>query len=142
MVNSSKTKTFFCILLAWLLISIFNVFYNLFKSISEIKTWFPLSDYQKRQMIFGDLYPFLFFVGANSSKNSNILIYSNDVKTFYLSIYYLYPRTVTVVDNEKDFKEELNSKKFKYVAIYKNSYKPNTYRLSALMRGIGGLYTK
>jgi hypothetical protein len=140
--NLYRARLFFFILLTWFLLSIFNVFYNIFKSLTEIRNWLPLSDYEKRQVIFGDLYPFLFFVGANTAKNSDILVYSNDIKTFYLSIYYLYPRIVTVVDNENDFNKRLNSGKFKYVAIYKNSYIPNSYRLSALMPGIGELYTK
>jgi hypothetical protein len=142
MANSYKIKILSCILIIWFIMSVFNVFYNLLKSVSEVKIWFPLTDYEKRKMIFGDFYPFLSFVSANSAKNSNMLIYSKDVKSFYLSIYYLYPRAITIVDNKNDLNSKLSNGEFKYVAIYKNSYKPIAYRLSATLPGIGELYLK
>jgi hypothetical protein len=122
--------------------SVFNVFYNLFKSVSEIKIWFPLSDYEKRQMIFGDLYSFLVSIASVSAKNSDILIYSKDVKTFYLGIYYLYPRKITIVDNKSDFDIYLNTKKFKYIAVYKSALKPISYLGVVVIPKIGEIYNR
>lgn len=139
--NSFKEKTLYILIIIWVSLSIFYVLYNSVKAFSEIKNWIFLTDFEKKQEIFGDIYLFLVFVGNNTENNSNILIYSQDVKTFYLGAYYLYPRLIAVVDNKKDFNLRVNSGNFKYAAVFNSGIKPEKYK-SVISDSLGSIYKK
>lgn len=120
---------FLFLIAAWFILSVIFTLYNAVKSVSEIKQWYPLSDSQRRYKIFGNLYSFLIFLDSKTQKNSKILVYSKDVRTYYLGIYYTYPRTIYVVDNKKIFYKSLSSHKFDYIAVYGNLVLPDKYTL-------------
>src|SRR5882724_6103981 len=92
----------------------FNVVYNSVKTISEVKEWTPLSDTQKRHKIFGDLYDFLILVKTYTKNDDHILIYAKDgekYQTYFLSIYYLYPRRITSTVDNNEFIQVAKNKK-------------------------------
>ena len=107
---------FYILILLWVLISFFDVCYNSIKFISEAKYWLPLSDTQKRNEIFGDIYNFIIFVEQSTPERSNILILSNDDKAYYLGRYYLYPRNISVSVNSEDFLNIAKQGNFEYLA--------------------------
>lgn len=111
-------------LLLFLLISlsILSVFININKSFSEFKTWGHLTDFEKRNKIFGDTYDYLLFIDKNSNNENKVLIYSEDIQAPQLARYYLYPVLVDVVED----KEELiiNSRNKEYNLLFSFNYKP------------------
>ena len=141
-------KKFFLSLLIfiWIISGFFNVFFNSFKSISEIREWVPLSDYEKREKIFGELYPFLNFVEKNTLPESNILIFSSDIKTHYLAIYYLYPRITYDTYSEKELNDLTKKRKYTYIALFKEEKHISGYeKITTLTKDkkyVGTLYKK
>ena len=109
---------FIFLIFLWILLSFFNIFYNLKKTVSEIHEWGSLSDNQKRNKIFGYSHDFFTIIKDHTEKDTKILIFSKDTKTHFLSIYYLYPRRITSTDNEKDFLKLVRTKKYQYIAAY------------------------
>lgn len=105
----------------WIVFSLVSVVYNTLKIFPETKQWFFLSDLQKRQQIFGDIYDFLVFIEKNTSYNSDVAILSADVKTHYLSLYYLYPRKIVDTSTQSRLSTLATSKKITYIATYNNS---------------------
>jgi hypothetical protein len=79
------------LLLLWIGISVVRTFYNASKLVTEERKWYFLSDEQKRALEFGDPHYFLRFVQAHTKEGSNILFFTDDSQTYYLSRYYLYP---------------------------------------------------
>ncbi|MBI2031153.1 MAG: hypothetical protein HYT08_00920 [Candidatus Levybacteria bacterium] len=126
---SLKRKILLLLLLIWIVLSFLSVFYNAVKSVSEAKAWLPLSDSEKRQKIFGNLHPFFIFIKTHTEKNSNILIFSDDAKTYYLGIYYLYPRIIYTTENIKEFSFLAKTLKYDYIAIFNNNFSGNNYKL-------------
>ncbi len=120
--------------------------YNLVKSISEAKQWLVLTDQQKRYEIFGDLYLFFQLIGQHTKNNSHVLIYSQDTRTFYLSVYYLYPRNIVVSSDKKQFAALAKSHTFDYIALYDAKMPLINYKkiavLSPQLKNVGELYKK
>ncbi len=104
----------------WIILAFFNVFYNSWKTISEVREWAPLSDSQKRHKLFGDLYDFFVLIKNHTGTKDHVLIFSNDGRTHFLSIYYLYPRIIESTNDDKRFIELFRSKKFTYIASFDN----------------------
>ena len=119
--KTASTKFFFLILFLWILFAFFSVLYNSTKAISEIIIWGSLSDDEKRHKIFGNLHDFFIFINTHTESDSDILIYSHDVKTHYLGIYYLYPRRIITIDNNKDLLAFEKTGKFHYIAVYNDT---------------------
>lgn len=103
----------------WITFAILNVFYNIGKTIPEIKEWIFLSDDAKRQKLFGDIYAFYVFVNNHSEKNAKILFFPKDEMSFYLARYYLYPRIITRVDDEKKLQQLASMKTYSYIVSSK-----------------------
>jgi hypothetical protein len=142
-----RNKLLLLLFTGWILLAVFDVFYNSVKSVSEFKTWFFLSDVQKKQMIFGDLYDFLIFIGDYTQKSDHILIYSKDVRTFFYGAYTLYPRIISVADNNPDFTKLIGKTKFDYVVLYDDKQNFNGYQLiasysSKISKDFGGIYKR
>ena len=122
MAVSHKKKTIlFIVVFFWVVFSVFNTLFNTAKSYSEVKEWAYLSDTQKRHKIFGNIYDFCIFLNENTPKDAEILVYSNDVKTYYLCLYYLYPRSLYVADDKKQFNDFVQKKRYKYIATFNSS---------------------
>jgi hypothetical protein len=128
-------------IILWAILSFFYVFYNILKFTTEAKTWLPLSDYQKRQKIFGNIYDFLFFVQSNTEEKSSVLIFAKNDLASLLGRYYLYPRSIEVVSNLSSFQLVKSQKKFNYTAFFNSSVKKenchliNSYYLGKLDYG-------
>ena len=120
---------FITLLSLWILLSIFNVLYNTKKAISEYHEWAHLTDSEKRHKIFGDFYDFLILIQSHTKPTDHhILIYSDDVKTHFLGIYYLYPRDFVDTNNKESFLKFANTKKFNYIAEYDHDIPLNDYK--------------
>ena len=113
-----KVKILLTLMSIWVILGFLNVFYNTYKTISEAKQWLFISDQEKRYKIFGDLYTFFIDINKDTPNNTHVLIYSKDVRTFYLGIYYLYPRIISTVDSIDKFTVLTTSKNYNYIAIY------------------------
>lgn len=140
-----KNKILLSIISIWIILAVFGVAYNCVKSVAEIKTWAFLSDAQKKEMLFGDLYDFLVFIEKHTNKNAHILIFSKDVRTFYYSIYNLYPRIISVATNKQDLAKSLAKTKYDYVVLYDQNASVSGYKLEAsysskLTKDFGGIY--
>jgi hypothetical protein len=92
----SRSTFLFVLLGVWALLAIGSVGYNAVNTVSEVKNWYFLTDTQKREKLFGDLYTFFTFIDKNTPADASILIKSFDVRTFFLGRYYLYPKKITV----------------------------------------------
>ncbi len=130
-------KKIFIILIAlWTLTSIAAIFLNAFKLRSEVKEWVFISDQEKRYKIFGDLYHFFIFINENTD-NEKILIVSNDVRTFYLGAYYLYPKKVEVI-SEKEIDKFMHFENYKYVALFNIERKIKGFRIQKIEKSKRG----
>jgi hypothetical protein len=119
------------LLILWIVLAIFNIAYNSIKTVPEFNEWAPLSDTQKRQKIYGDFYTFLLLVKNNTQSNDEIFIYNNDSdkwKTFFQSVYYLYPRKITSTIDAIEFKKQITSKRFIYVAAFNSPIESRDYQ--------------
>lgn len=120
-------KTFlFVLLVAWGILAIGSVGYNAVNTVSEVKNWYFLTDTQKREKLFGDLYTFFTFIDKNTPEDASILLKSFDVRTFFLGRYYLYPKKITVVESSKDIKAQVSPQ---YVASFGSPMKLQDYVL-------------
>lgn len=130
----------------WIIIGFFNVLFNSVKSVTEIRQWVPLTDSQKREEIFGELYPFLIFINDNTAPESEIFIFSTDIKTHYLAIYYLYPRVTADTDSEEELRKVIEEKEYKYIALFKERRVINGYKSIATFadkgKYMGSLYQR
>ena len=57
--KSLKEKILLIFIVLWSTLAFLFVFYNASKAVSEFKEWTFLSDTEKRQKLFGELYKFL-----------------------------------------------------------------------------------
>jgi hypothetical protein len=111
-------KVLYFLVIFWVFLSVFNIFYNVKKTITEIQEWSVLSDNQKRHKIFGDLYDFFIQVNKYTEPNAKILVSSNDGMTSGIGRYYIYPRMLIWPREEKKFKELVKEKKISYIFSY------------------------
>lgn len=125
--KSATMKGFQLLLFAWTFFAISSVGYNVIKGGIEYNEWWHLTDSQKRQKIFGNIFIFLSFIDDNTQKTSEILLFSQDIKTYYLSKYYLYPRIVTTTTDKNKIIPLLKSRKFSYVALHTSKLLPSNY---------------
>lgn len=125
---------------AWVVFALISIGYNTIKIGTEYRQWGNLTDTEKRQKIFGSIYTFLFFIHANTEKSSKILVYSQDIKTYYLSKYYLYPRIVTTTADKNKITSLIKSGKFSYLALYNTTHEQNNYYTLLKKNKFGSLY--
>ncbi len=102
----------------WIVLAFFSISYNSVKSISEYKEWGTISDTQKRQKIFGDLYDFYLLIDSHTEKNAHILLYASDMMPYFVERYYLYPKIITFTSDTSELTKFIESRKFKYIALY------------------------
>jgi hypothetical protein len=113
-----KKGILFLLIILWISLAGISVFYNSLKTISEIRVWVSLSNSQKLQKIFGPSYEFSIFIDANTSRNSNILFYSNEGMPYFYARYYLYPHRLYWYQNGVEYVMSRYPKQFDYVAFY------------------------
>ncbi len=106
------------LLFFWICLATFNVFYNSIKTVYEIKDWYPLSENQKLEKIFGPTYEFSAFVNDNTPENSKISFYSQEGMPFFYARYYLYPRHVYWQQDTVEYVKDRYPKEFDFVALY------------------------
>ncbi len=139
-----KKRNFLFVLLSfYCFIAVGIVGYNIVTTVSEIKDWYFLTDIQKRHKIFGNLYDFFTFIDKNTPENAKILIVSSDVRTFFLSRYYLYPKKIIVLSSPKDISDLKIA--YEYIASYGMPLSLNEYSLiltCGAKDGKGFLYKK
>lgn len=146
----SKTNfgnLFFILLLsAWILVSLLSIFYNAQKSISEAKQWIPLTDSQKKYLIFGDMYSFFTFIKGNTAQTATVLLYPHTEEMFYRGIYELYPRKTFTAKNSTELINKIHTQEPLYVATYDSKIEMSGYEEIASFSGkqnnYGILYKK
>src|SRR6266550_146057 len=104
-VQLTKIKILLFLVILWVIIAFFNVTYNTIKSVSEAKQWMFLTNQQKQTKIFGDITNVFITINNDTNKNARVLLFTKDNMLFYLSRYYLYPKKVIWISEEKDFKK-------------------------------------
>lgn len=123
------------VLVIFIVLSLLRTGNNIAKLYTEERTWFFLTDYEKRVKLFGNLYVLINKLERTIPKNETVLLISDDKRAHYLSRYYLYPRKI--VDISVTDLETIERDKFKIVAIYFNNKRligaipkslPHTYR--------------
>jgi hypothetical protein len=130
--NVSLKKFIFVILIGfWIFIAFFNVLYNSFKTVSEIKEWVPLSDSQKRYETIGDSYNFSAFINAHTQSNAKILFYSETGLPYFYARYYSYPRKLYWYENNDPSIKSTRPKKYDVIAFYDMRTSLNGYTLLA-----------
>jgi len=112
-----RTKLLYLLLIFWIIISIFDVGYNFIKLFSEAKFWVPLSEFQKRHEVYGNIFDFTIFVEKHTDNKSSILIYSKDDKAFFLGRYFLYPRSIKVVSDKVKINQAIKEANYNYIAL-------------------------
>jgi len=128
----------------WIIIAAFRTFYNFSKLYTEEKDWYMLTSEEKRGKYFGDTHYFLRFLDSSTAKNSSIFFITDDLKSYYLSRYYIYPKKeIYGLHDLIDGRQTL--KNYDYIAIYpvstslQNQTKDlldwNKYELSATYSG-------
>ncbi len=120
----------------WFAISVARLVYNYIKIYSQEKNWIFKSIDEKKELMFGDVYPAMQFIAQNTPLSARIVIVMANPKIeprlHYLSQYYLYPRRVSIsqkIIHEKNIQyqvlyiknEDLNLKKVKEVSGNKKS---------------------
>jgi hypothetical protein len=145
--KTATSKILFFLITLWIILSCVNIFYNAGKSISEIKEWGFLSDSQKRQKIFGDLYSFIKLVDEKTNTNARILIISNENAPYYLARYYLYPKKVYSLSESNFIQEVDKQKKIEYIVSYNKNIFLNNYKKIASFKqpasnNYGSIYIK
>lgn len=133
--------------IVWVGIATLRTIYNTSKIFTEEFKWLSLSDEQKRAKQFGDIHYFLRFVQKHTSPGSNILFFTDDGKTYFLSRYYLYPtKRMGKLDN---YLWDAKNISYDYYMVYPANHKEllkevtkrndvNTFKKTALYHGING----
>lgn len=109
-------KVLLLLLSVWIFVSLTRTFYNLSKTYTEEKNWIGLTDEQKRGKFFGDTHYFLRFLDSHTSNKSQILLFTNDLRTHYLGRYYLYPSKI--IGEHDTFLWYPKKDIYDYIAIY------------------------
>lgn len=113
-----KKIIFFILVFFWISLSVFNVFYNSTKTLSEIREWGPLSEDQKRLKLFGASHEFSVFINAHTTPNTKILFYSETGMPYFYARYYSYPRHLYWYQNNSEYVKSKYPEHFDYVALY------------------------
>lgn len=122
-----KRNIFSVLIFIWIVLAAFSIVYNIGKSVSEVREWGSLSDRQKRQKLFGDLYDFFIITNENTPKDATMLFYSKERFEYYIGRYYVYPRKIIIIDNRNTFITRASEKKFPFLLLYNNDIQIDGY---------------
>ncbi len=124
-------KVFLSLFFLWIILSILTLPYNALNTVLDIKSWFFLTDNQKREKIFGDTYDYIYFINSKTPKNSNIYIFSKDGKIGLIARYFLYPRKLYVTKDDSNLINLLKHESFDYISLYDKEKIIQNYKLFA-----------
>lgn len=122
-----RKKILLLFITVWFLFASFSVIYNSTNTISEIQNWYVLSDTEKRQKIFGDLYDFFVFVKHHIPDGSTVFVFSQDVRTHYFGMYMLYPTRQVDTNDQKTLMRMVSTKKYEYIATFNYAIRNPSY---------------
>lgn len=123
-----KRKSLLFVLFSlWGLLAAGSVGYNAINTYAEVKNWYFLTDTQKREKIFGDLYTFFVFLHSQIQKEKELLLFSKDVRTHYFGMYTFYPTVITDTSSEKTLLQLAKSKKFRFIGTYNKTFSLEGY---------------
>ncbi len=134
-----KKNTLFILIIFFICIAWFNIFYNLNKTVYEMKNWVFLSDTQKRVKIFGELYEITQLIDKNTTKKSKILLVTDKKMLYYLTRYYLYPRRIYPT-TAKELASTNKQNKYPYIFVYNTKISTNAYKEIASFSSKSGNY--
>lgn len=117
----NMNKSLFIIIVLWIVISVGRTFYNFSKLFTEEREWYNLSDQQKKVKLFGDLDPFFRFVEKNTSPKDSILFLAPGGKAYFLSRYYLYPRRIFYIKDQKEIELTLKKQSYDFLLEYQTN---------------------
>ena len=139
MYSNMKKTILFSLIVILVGISFFNVFYNLNKTIVEVKEWAYLTNQQKRQKNFGDLYTVAMLIEKNTMKKSQILLVGKEKMPYYFTRYYLYPRRIYPT-TAKELAKTNKQKKYQYIFVYNTKIATKDYKEIASFSSKSGNY--
>ncbi len=111
-----NTVFFLISIIAWFILSVARTGYNFSKFFTEDLKLVTMSDYQKREMVLGDLYDFLIFVNKKLPSKSEFLFFSSNPDVRYLGIYFLYHGIQEYVELGNNNLSKTNN--FSYIVLY------------------------
>ena len=132
-------KFLLLLILLWIALSFTSILHNSVKSITEIRDWYFLSDTEKRQKIFGDLYTVTMLIEKNTTKKSQILLVAEEKMPYYLTRYYLYPRRIYLT-TAKDLARTNKENKYPYIFAYNTKISNKNYKEIASFSSRTGNY--
>ena len=124
-----KQTLFFLLVCIWIGLSLLAVSVNAMRFVTDYREWGVLTDTQKRQKLFGERYTFSILMNEKTNKNAHILFYTDDEMAFYISRYYLYPKTIIFEHDKKKAIEAIKEKKFPYLAFFNRSLSTPGYEV-------------
>lgn len=113
----SQIILLFFLLGVWVLFASLRMMYNFSKLYTEEMQWFFLSDYDKREKLFGDIH--LLYTNLNPViDNHDVLLLTKDGKEFFLGRYYLYPQKIYWAKSEDEAVKLIKTRKYPFFVIY------------------------
>lgn len=126
-----RKSIFLFLIYIWVGLSFIFLSYNFVKLFKEIKYWYFLSSTEKKEKIFGDKYKLIEFTDSNIDNNSSVYLLTDDVMTFFLTRYYLYPRNVYLIHNENEINKRLVDEERSYLVSEKEIKKVDHFVIVA-----------
>ncbi len=112
------------LLLLWIVVSAVRTVSNFSKIFTEEKEWMGLSDYQKNNKYFGNIFSLLYNTSKYTSSNSRIGFYSGG-REFYLGRYELYPRRTIWYHTPQELIANLKTRNIQYAIVYGKNLSSN-----------------
>jgi hypothetical protein len=113
--KSFNVLFYYLLILFLLIFSVGSVAYNSAKIFSEYNEWGRLTDFQKRDKLFGNFYERYLFINNHTPNSAKILLYSSDGMEYYVLRYYLYPKKIFYTTSKDEFVSQAMSKQYVYM---------------------------
>lgn len=130
MANVERKKPFYnfwlligiSLLILWICIASVRLVFNISKMFTEEWQWLSFSDQQKREKLYGDIEKIYQEIDEKTIEGSNLYLFSEDGKSYFILRYLLYPTKVFWIKNIKDI-HKISSND--YVLFYHQSKPKN-----------------
>jgi hypothetical protein len=85
---------FIFLLVLWTALSAGRIIFNLSKIFTVERGWIFMSDYQKREELYGDVFPIYNKINSLTNHEDIVNLISNDGKPYFILRFLLYPKKV------------------------------------------------
>jgi hypothetical protein len=111
----------YLLLILWLVLAVGRSVFNVARIATEDVAWIGLTTEEKRAKLFGDLHYLLRTIENSTEHDADIIFLSPGGKSYFLARYYLYPRRIAYIQEQKDITKYVNSGMYEYVLQYKTT---------------------